>query len=485
MLTLPFSKTSQPIQAILLYDHRSRQRRARVAGASGITISHRAEPIMQVNNVLVESLFWNDDRSEGTVKSILYEFGEPQWISIHAERHGHKLGPLTLLADSKNDLSKIASAQEFTERPLRAEPNKSPTLITFQEEWTILPWTAYALVLPLGFVPVEMSIKDDKGNDCGPELKIASNPLGFLFCETVFSGDKKRIADVRVRIRKDPLKFARLLKHPEILEEQRQFESLRRKLCAPEPVSADAWFKLLDVARKEIQINELGILPYQEMKAASPTPSPTPDPRKVFVVHGRNAVARKAMFEFLRAIGLNPLEWSQIVAATGKPAPYIGEVLNKGFSMAKAVVVLWTPDDEARLKEAYRKPDDPAHEAQLTGQARPNVLFEAGMAMGLHPNRTVLVELGTLRPFTDVLGRHVVKLNDSVARRQDLATRLKSVGCSVDLDGTDWHSAGSFDFEKPKTVNPPTRKWRGRSLRPQKETRSLRRKLSKHGRDQE
>ncbi len=32
------------------------------------------------------------------------------------------------------------------------------------------------------------------------------------------------------------------------------------------------------------------------------------DPRKVFVVHGRNNDARKAMFEFLRTIGLHPLE---------------------------------------------------------------------------------------------------------------------------------------------------------------------------------
>jgi predicted nucleotide-binding protein len=222
-----------------------------------------------------------------------------------------------------------------------------------------------------------------------------------------------------------------------------------------------------------IQINERGIASYELMKASQPAiPKPeTSDPRKVFVVYGRNDAANRAMFEFLRAIGLAPLEWSQIVAETGKASPYTGEILARGFAIARAVVVLLTPDDEARLKGALRKPDDPPYETQLTGQARPNVLFEAGMAIGLHPDRTVLVELGRLRPFTDVLGRHVVRLDNSVARRQDLANRLKSAGCAVNLDGSDWHSAGTFVVRSAKGVllmKAPGKPNRGRGLRGKK-----------------
>ena len=40
--------------------------------------------------------------------------------------------------------------------------------------------------------------------------------------------------------------------------------------------------------------------------------------RKVFVVHGRNGAARTAMFAFLRAIGLDPIEWSVAVQMTGE-----------------------------------------------------------------------------------------------------------------------------------------------------------------------
>jgi hypothetical protein len=57
----------------------------------------------------------------------------------------------------------------------------------------------------------------------------------------------------------------------------------------------------------------------------------TLDPKKVFVVHGRNERLRQELFNFLRAIGLKPLEWSQAVASTGKSAPYIGEVLEAAF----------------------------------------------------------------------------------------------------------------------------------------------------------
>lgn len=82
------------------------------------------------------------------------------------------------------------------------------------------------------------------------------------------------------------------------------------------------------------------------------------------------------------------------MAATGKGSPYIGEILDEAFSKAQAVVVLMTPDDEGYLRQVFRSPGDPPHETKLTPQARLNVLFEAGMAMGRSPERTILVELG-------------------------------------------------------------------------------------------
>jgi hypothetical protein len=76
----------------------------------------------------------------------------------------------------------------------------------------------------------------------------------------------------------------------------------------------------------------------------------------------------------------------------------------------------------------------------------PNVLFEAGLAFGRHPEQTILIMLGSLRPFSDIGGRYVIRMDNSIARRQELADRLAAIGCAVDLRGrSDWHHEGNFD----------------------------------------
>ena len=166
----------------------------------------------------------------------------------------------------------------------------------------------------------------------------------------------------------------------------------------------------------------------------------------VFVVHGRNERLRRAVFQFLRAAGVHPIEWSKAIAMTGKASPYVGEILEVAFGRAQAVVVLLSPDDEAKLKDEFTRPQDPTFERRLTGQARPNVLFEAGMAFGSHPDKTVLVEVGELRPFSDTFGRHVVRLSNSLTSRQEMMVKLSNAGCSVDFTTTDWQSEGDFGF---------------------------------------
>jgi predicted nucleotide-binding protein len=172
--------------------------------------------------------------------------------------------------------------------------------------------------------------------------------------------------------------------------------------------------------------------------------TPTVDPRKVFVVHGRNKLARNGMFSFLRSIGLEPMEWDDMVSNLGTPSPYIGQVLDYAFSHAQAIVVLMTPDEDAQLAPMFHESRDAAQDKGPASQARPNVIFEAGMAMGRSEDHTVIVEVGDIRAFSDLAGRLVIRLDNSTATRQRLANRLKSAGCPVNLNGTDWHTEGEF-----------------------------------------
>jgi predicted nucleotide-binding protein len=164
----------------------------------------------------------------------------------------------------------------------------------------------------------------------------------------------------------------------------------------------------------------------------------------VFVVHGRNDKLRRSLFDFLRALGLKPLEWEKVVLMTKRTNPYIGDILDNTMAKVQAVVVLFSPDDLARLRPELVTKNDAASEKQPRGQPRPNVLFEAGLALGRHPGKTILVEVGKLRKFSDIAGRHVVRLSNAYDKRNDLANRLENLGCNVDKQGTDWTKAGDF-----------------------------------------
>ena len=135
-----------------------------------------------------------------------------------------------------------------------------------------------------------------------------------------------------------------------------------------------------------------------------------PDPGRIWVVHGRNTKARDAMFDFLRALGLNPIEWTEAIAWAERGAVSVGEVLDRGLDAAHAVVVLLTGDEMAYLRMEFASDHDKPLETTPAPQARPNVLFEAGMAFARYPDRTILVALGHTRSFSNIrFGKPVKK----------------------------------------------------------------------------
>jgi predicted nucleotide-binding protein len=161
------------------------------------------------------------------------------------------------------------------------------------------------------------------------------------------------------------------------------------------------------------------------------------DPRQVAVAYGRDPQAVETLFDFLKDLGLRPLRWEQLRAMTGKTTPYTGEIVDAAFAVAQAVVVLFTPDDEARLHPELHGKREPEHERELTGQPRQNVLIEAGMALKTHADRTIIVEIGQLRPISNLAGMNTVRIGDgSVADRlNEIISRLETADCPVDRNG--------------------------------------------------
>lgn len=148
------------------------------------------------------------------------------------------------------------------------------------------------------------------------------------------------------------------------------------------------------------------------------------------------------MFLFLRALRLDPLEWEQAVKLTGKVAPSTLEIVRAGLKEAQAVVVLLTGDDLAQLRPEL------GHEPPLH-QPRPNVFFEAGLALAFgDDDRVILVKTKNLREFSDITGLNYIHLDDSAKHRNALVQRLIAAGCEPDTSGDDYLSSstgGEFD----------------------------------------
>ena len=182
-----------------------------------------------------------------------------------------------------------------------------------------------------------------------------------------------------------------------------------------------------------------------ELSPSSSTPATTREPCTVFMVRGRNQGAANALHDFLTALGIRVLSWSEAhseaTRRTGKASPYVLEIVRAGIDMVNAVVVLMTPDDEVRLLNEHAID---AYETESGGQARPNVVLELGMAIALYPQKTILVTMGRLRSISDISGVYETRMNNTIGRRQYLHDRLRDLGCDVNLQGR-WAEAGDFD----------------------------------------
>jgi predicted nucleotide-binding protein len=181
-----------------------------------------------------------------------------------------------------------------------------------------------------------------------------------------------------------------------------------------------------------------------------------PDSKKVFVIHGRNHEAVREMNRFLRALGLEPVNFKDLRATLGGTAT-IAEVVFAGMAQAQGVIALFTGDEYAALRPEHREEHEDATQI-ARWQGRPNVIFEAGMAFGRDRDRVVFVLLGAVELFSDVAGVHVLRPNNAAdGDRYVLMRTLKySLGCDIN-DSSAYMTEGDFvSCVKPRlaTIDP-------------------------------
>ncbi|MFM9920442.1 TIR domain-containing protein [Lacisediminihabitans sp. H27-G8] len=173
------------------------------------------------------------------------------------------------------------------------------------------------------------------------------------------------------------------------------------------------------------------------------TPTPT-SKRYVFIVRGRDNAAYEALAALLNALDLRIITWDDAARGVGDGTPHTLDIVRAGIGMADAVIVLMTPDDLGQVKAEFGDPTDSPTEASPGGQARQNVVFEAGWAMALNQRIVILVRVGDVRRISDIDGLNYVHLTGDISSRRALITRLRNVDVAVNAEGDEWRIAGTF-----------------------------------------
>lgn len=134
---------------------------------------------------------------------------------------------------------------------------------------------------------------------------------------------------------------------------------------------------------------------------------PTTRSKKVFVVHGRDELAKTSLEVFLHEIGLEPI----VLHRQADEGLTVIEKFEK-HSDVGYVFILLTPDEVAYLRAEEALPDG-KRKKEL--RARPNVIFEFGYFVGkLGRSRVCCIYTGDVSLPSDVHGMIYKRFNQSI-----------------------------------------------------------------------
>ena len=174
---------------------------------------------------------------------------------------------------------------------------------------------------------------------------------------------------------------------------------------------------------------------------------------RAFIIHGRDTDAVEELVRFLTTLGVEHLSFDDV--ASSGTALFIADIVVKGISAADVVIALFTPDEQAALYHPRTASYLGGRRGESRWQARPNVLFEAGVALGIARERTILATLGAdVELFSDVSGVHVIDLSLPSAKRM-LHKKLSRLFPDAELDPISAESPDAGDFVKVLRVRWP------------------------------
>ena len=147
--------------------------------------------------------------------------------------------------------------------------------------------------------------------------------------------------------------------------------------------------------------------------------------KKVFIVHGQDNEMKLAVARTLEKLGLTPIILHE--------QPNQGRTIIEKFTDYSDVpfaVVLFSPDDEGRLRDVNK--------SELKPRARQNVVFELGYFLGKLSRQRVLALFKQTEDFelpSDYVGVVFVPFDAAGRWQVDLLKELKS--CNYDVDAND------------------------------------------------
>jgi predicted nucleotide-binding protein len=143
---------------------------------------------------------------------------------------------------------------------------------------------------------------------------------------------------------------------------------------------------------------------------------------KVFIVHGRDDVAKVKVARFLEKLGIKPI----ILHEQPNNGRTIIEKFEGEASDVDFAVVLLTGDDRGAIKDS---------EENSQPRARQNVIFELGYFMGvLSRSRVVALKETGIELPSDYAGILYVDLDDQNRWELELAKEMKNAGINLDLN---------------------------------------------------